>query len=71
MLASTRKMLRVVSPIKIVDHERRQGFRVSVDLHARISVSREKLEYDDIAGIARRTGKTLSEIKKEIEGFKE
>lgn len=43
VLASTRKMLRVVSPIKIVDHERRQGFRVSVDLHARISVSKEKL----------------------------
>lgn len=51
VLASTRKMLRVVSPIKIVDHERRQGFRVSVDLHARISVSREKLEngeYEDL-----------------------
>ena len=43
VLASTRKMLRVVSPIKIVDHERRQGFRVSVDLHARISVSKDKL----------------------------
>ncbi len=44
VLASTRKMLRVVSPIKIVDHERRQGFRVSVDINAHISVSREKLE---------------------------
>lgn len=44
VLASTRKMLRVVSPIKIVDHERRQGFRVAVDLHAKISISREKLE---------------------------
>ena len=51
VLASTRKMLRVVSPIKIVDHERRQGFRVAVDLHARISISRERLEsgdYDDL-----------------------
>ena len=51
VLASTRKMLRVVSPIKIVDHERRQGFRVAVDLHARISVSRDKLErgeYEDL-----------------------
>ena len=47
VLASTRKMLRVVSPIKIVDHERRQGFRVSVDIHARISVSRERLERGD------------------------
>lgn len=44
VLASTRKMLRVVSPIKIVDHERRQGFRVPVDINAHISVSREKLE---------------------------
>ena len=47
VLASTRKMLRVVSPIKIVDHERRQGFRVAVDLHARISISRERLESGD------------------------
>ena len=47
VLASTRKMLRVVSPIKIVDHERRQGFRVSVDIHARISISRERLERGD------------------------
>ena len=47
VLASTRKMLRVVSPIKIVDHERRQGFRVAVDLNAKISVSREKLERGD------------------------
>ncbi len=30
-------------------------------------VKRQKLEYDDLAGIARRTGKTISEIKKEIE----
>ncbi len=30
-------------------------------------VKRKKLEYDDIAGIARRTGKSIMEIKKELE----
>ncbi len=30
-------------------------------------VSRSKLEYDDIAGIARRTGKSLYELRKELE----
>ncbi|MBR1752143.1 MAG: PilZ domain-containing protein [Ruminococcus sp.] len=51
VLASTRKMLRVVSPIKIVDHERRRGFRVAVDINAHLSVSKEKLdrgEYEDL-----------------------
>ena len=30
-------------------------------------VKRKKLEYDDIAGIARRTGKSIMEIRKELE----
>ncbi len=31
------------------------------------NVSRSKLEYDDIAGIAKRTGKSIIELKKELE----
>ena len=31
-------------------------------------ISREKLEYDDISGIARRTGKSIIELKKELTG---
>ena len=31
---------------------------------------REKMEYDDLAGIARRTGKSLMELKKELDTFK-
>ena len=31
------------------------------------NIKREKLEYDDIAGIAKRTGKSIMDLKKEIE----
>lgn len=41
--------------------------KVRVKEAAGYEVKRKKLEYDDIAGIARRTGKSIMEIKKELE----
>ena len=43
-LTSTKNWLKVVSPIRIVNQERRNGFRIAVDLQAKISASRQSLD---------------------------
>lgn len=47
VLTSAKTFLKVVDPLKIVDHERRSGFRVPVDFNAKISSSRQALESGD------------------------
>lgn len=51
VLASSNNYLKVVSPIKIVDHERRSGFRVAVELNGKISSSRQALQSSDIEAL--------------------
>lgn len=44
VLTSDANFLKVVSPVKIIDHERRSGFRVTVDVTAKISSNLENLD---------------------------
>ena len=53
----TREISRIDTPYGEVRVKKAYGY----------DVSRTKLEYDDISGIARRTGKSLYELKKELE----
>ena len=41
--------------------------RVRVKKSSGFNVNRSKLEYDDLAGIATRTGKSIIDLRKEIE----
>ena len=50
VLTSTPKELKVVEPMRITDHERRRGFRVAVDLDARVSI---RNTFDDKAKLER------------------
>jgi len=50
VLTSSMENLKIVDPIRIVDHERRSGFRVAVELWAKLSITSEfsdaKSSYD-------------------------
>ena len=48
VLTSAKQFLTVVNPLKIVDHERRSGFRIPVELDAKIALSRQALEENDV-----------------------
>ena len=48
VLASDKNFLKVVSPMKIIDHERRTGFRVTVDVTAKIAPNEEQLDSGEI-----------------------
>ena len=47
VLTSSSFQLKIVEPLKIIDHERRSGFRVEVDLWAKISMSNNFTEDSD------------------------
>lgn len=47
VLTSDSNFLKVVSPVKIIDHERRTGFRVTVGITAKVSSNLELLDSGD------------------------
>ena len=47
VLTSSSFQLKIVEPLKIIDHERRSGFRVEVDLWAKVSATNNFTETSD------------------------